>query len=70
METKKTTRRQFYAVLTTITDTKSTATLMGMVRAEDKPEGEFKSTNRADYYIDYFNTKEEAQRFIEVNDIR
>lgn len=70
METKETKKREFYAVLTTITDTKSTVTLLGKVMAETKPDNEFKFTNRADYYKDYFSTKEEAERFIEVNDIR
>lgn len=70
METKETKKREFYAVLTTITDTKSTVTLLGKVMAEAKPENEFKSTNRADYYKDYFNTKEEAEKFMNENDIR
>lgn len=35
--------------------------------AEERPANSFKSTNRADYYFDWFDSKEEAEKFITEN---
>lgn len=42
---------------------------MGEVQAEAKPENTVKSIGTTDYYMDYFDTQEEAEEFVEENSI-
>ena len=58
----------FYCVATTIFS--SGNTIMNIVAsqaAEERPANGCKSTNRADYYYDWFDSKEEAEIFITEN---
>lgn len=59
----------FYCVSTTIYDSGRAALCINRVEAEKKPENTFKSTPRADYYNDYFNTAEEAEKYYTDNNI-
>lgn len=60
--------KTYHAVAMTI-GRSTTTRYMGEVQAETKPESTVKSTARADYYMDYFDTKEEAERFVAENAI-
>lgn len=56
----------FYCVATTIRDNgRCSCSIVDSVEAETKPENKCKSTNRADYYTDWFETLEDAKRFVE-----
>lgn len=56
---------KFYSVSTVIYDDGRSSCCMGQsVEAEKRPENKLTSTGRADYYIDWFDTLEEAQEFI------
>lgn len=58
----------FYCVATTVFS--SGKTVMNIVTsqaAEERPANSCKSTNRADYYCDWFDSKEEAENFITEN---
>lgn len=59
----------FYCVSTTIYDCGRTTLCISHVEAEEKPKNSFKSTPRADYYNDYFDTAEEAEKFYADNNI-
>lgn len=56
--------KRFYAVSTIVTDKETTCKVIGWQDAEDKPACSFKSNSRADYYIDWFESKEEAEEFV------
>ncbi|MCF0187911.1 MAG: hypothetical protein HUK04_00230 [Bacteroidaceae bacterium] len=58
-------KKTFFCVCMTILDKGGTLCHIYPVEAETKPESEFKSTLRRDVYWDYFDTKEEAQTFID-----
>lgn len=58
----------YYCVSTTILD--SGKVLMNLVTSRaaiEKPNNTSKSTNRGDYYLDWFDSKEEAENFIKNN---
>ena len=57
-------KRKFYAVSTIIKDCDIISNLIGYQYAEEKPANSFKSKNRTDYYIDWFESKEEAEEFV------
>lgn len=56
--------KRFYAVSTVVTDKETTCKVIGYQDAEDKPDCSFKHNSRADYYIDWFESKEEAEEFV------
>lgn len=54
----------YYAVTTTIDDKgKVTANITSTIQAAVKPEQAFKSTSRKDIYVDWFESREEAEQF-------
>lgn len=56
----------YYCVATTIKDDgRATQNLVEERTCETKPENKCKTTSRADYYLDWFDTLEEAQLFVE-----
>lgn len=59
--------KTYYVVSTVISGTRSTirstVNMAGTVKATEKPETKFRSTKLADYYLDYFDTLEEAEKF-------
>lgn len=58
----------YYCVATTVFNSgKTIMNLVASQTAESRPENTFKSTNRADYYCDWFDTKEDAENFIAEN---
>lgn len=58
----------FYCVATTVFSSgKTVMNLVASQAAEERPANSFKSTNRADYYCDWFDSKEEAEKFITEN---
>lgn len=61
--------KTFHAVAITIGPVRSTTRYVGEVQAEKKPESTVKSTGSTDYYMDYFDTQEEAERFVAENAI-
>ena len=54
----------FYCVSMTIYEDLRVETHISSVAAYPKPKSSYKETHRADYYLDYFNTLEEAQKFV------
>lgn len=58
----------YHAVTTTVGEHGCFIKYAGEVQAEAKPENSVKSPARADYYMDYFDTKEEAEEFIAENE--
>lgn len=58
----------YHAVTTTVGEHGCFIKYAGEVQAETKPENSVKSTARADYYMDYFDTEEEAEEFIAENE--
>lgn len=55
----------YYIVTSTFFDDGHSAIKQaGCVQAEKKPESAFKSSSRADYYVDYFDSAEEAINFV------
>lgn len=54
----------YHCVCMTIYDNGGSECHISTIEAETKPESEFKSTSRRDIYKDYFDTKEEAETFI------
>lgn len=61
------TERTFYCVSMVIHDDLRTEMHISTVVADTKPENTSCSTSRADYYKDYFDTKEEAEKFYRDN---
>lgn len=59
--------KKYYAVATTITDKFIKCTLVAIEKRESKPEGSFRSTPVADYYIDWFESADEAVEFMGKN---
>lgn len=60
--------KTYYCVATTIPDRgKSVISLVNTMLSKEKPSNSFKSTSRADYYLDWFDTEEEAKDFIDKN---
>lgn len=58
----------FYCVATTVFSSgKTVMNIVASQTAEERPANSFKSTNRADYYCDWFDSKEEAEKFIAEN---
>lgn len=63
-------KQTFYAVATTIFDDgRAIVRLVGTQVDWVCPKNKVHSTPRADRYIDWFESKEEAERFIEENTI-
>lgn len=58
-------KNTYYCVSNVITDDLKSNTHISTVEAETKPQSTFRSTNRADYYKDYFDSLAEAEQFIE-----
>lgn len=54
----------YYCVCMAILDNGGSDCHIYTVEAETKPKSEFKSTRRRDVYKDYFDTREEAEEFI------
>ena len=57
----------YHVVVTKITDRRNTMRYGGIVKADTLPPCEFTSTAKADTYVDYFESKEEADLFIRTN---
>lgn len=58
--------KKYWVVVTTFDDRgKVTANIVDVVDAEQKPEQGYKSTKSKDIYTDYFETLEEAKKFVE-----
>lgn len=58
--------KTFYCVSTVVRDNgQCSCNIVDAVESEMKPENKCKSTSRADYYTDWFETLEDAQRFVE-----
>lgn len=57
--------KKYFAVATTITDRGVSCNLIASEEAVIKPQSTFRTTSRADYYVDWFESEEEAQRFID-----
>jgi len=56
----------YYCVTTSFNDRgRVTAGLTNIIEAEEKPENKFRETRRKDIYIDWFESEEEANAFIE-----
>lgn len=58
----------FYCVKSTIYDSGRVTICISHVEADEKPQNSYKSTNRADYYNDYFDTLEDAENFKKENE--
>lgn len=58
----------FYCVTSTIYDSGRATICINHVEADEKPQNSYKSTNRADYYNDYFDTLEDAENFKKENE--
>lgn len=59
--------KTFHAVAMIVGPVRCTTRYVGEVQAEKKPESTVKSTRSTDYYMDYFDTQEEAEEFISEN---
>ena len=58
--------KKYYGVITTFDDHgKVTANLIDVKESDKKPENEFKSTKQKDIYIDWFESLQRANQFIE-----
>lgn len=58
--------KKYYGVITTFDDYgKVTANLIDVKESDKKPENEFKSTKQKDIYIDWFESLQRANQFIE-----
>lgn len=58
--------KTYYCATTSFDDRgRVTAALTNIIEAEEKPENEFRETHRKDIYIDWFESEEEANAFIE-----
>lgn len=58
--------KKYYGVITTYDDYgKVTANLIDVKEGDQKPENEFKSTEKKDIYIDWFESLQRANQFIE-----
>ena len=57
----------FYCVTTTVYDNGRTSMHIIPQQAETKPQNSMRSTNRADYYCDWFDTLEQANSFMRDN---
>lgn len=61
-------KQTFYAVATTVFDDGRTIVRMAGTQVDwVRPKNKFHSTPRADRYIDWFDSKAEAEQFIEEN---
>lgn len=57
--------KTFWSVTTTIDDRgRIIANITSSIEANEKPDNVFKSTNRFDVYIDWFDNLQEAQDFV------
>lgn len=59
----------YHAVAMTIGLIRCSTRYMGKIQAETKPESTVKLIGTTDYYMDYFDTKEDAERFVADNAI-
>lgn len=57
----------FYCVTTTVYDGGRATMHIIPQQAEAKPQNSMRSTNRADYYCDWFDTLEQANSFMSDN---
>lgn len=58
--------KKYYCVATTIKDNGVVSmNIVSTTIADKKPENSYKSTPRADLYLDWFDSEDEAQNFIE-----
>lgn len=58
--------KKYFGVITTYDDYgKVTANLIDVKEGDQKPENEFKSTEKKDIYIDWFESLQRANQFIE-----
>ena len=59
--------KTYYCVATTIRDNAPvTSHIIDIKEAEEKPKSTMKSTPRADYYCDWFESREDAEEFIQI----
>lgn len=66
--TKPMTKQTFYAVATTIFDDgRAIVRMAGTAEDYVKPTNKFHSTARADRYVDWFESKAEAEEFVANN---
>ena len=56
----------YYVVKTVVTDKKAHIFCDGEIKADAKPENHSEFNRRADIYTDYFNAKQEAEQFVEM----
>lgn len=56
--------KRFYAVATTISNRGTKCKLVAEQHFEFKPQGSHTSTTSADYYVDWFESKEGAEEFV------
>lgn len=58
--------KKFYCVCTRVFDSgRIDCNIVDTVQAEEKPAQSFRSTIRCDTYVDYFDSLEAAQAFVE-----
>lgn len=58
--------KKYYVVVTTFDDRGRVVTnIVDTIKAKTKPELQCRSTRNADIYTDYFETLEEAKKFVE-----
>lgn len=55
--------KEYYGVVNTYDDKGKVNSSIISQRAEHKPENSFKETRKADIYIDWFDTYDEAEEF-------
>ena len=58
--------KKYFVVVSTFDNRGNvTASIVDTIKAEKKPEQDYKSTRSKDIYTDYFDTLEEAKEFVE-----
>ncbi len=57
--------KTYYAVTSSFDDHgRTTAALTSVIEAESKPDDSFRSTARKDIYVDWYETREEAEEAV------
>ena len=59
--------KTYHLVKTIIRDTHSIIRYEGVVESEEKPTNKFASSPKEDVYEDYFDTEEDALKFVREN---
>lgn len=59
--------KTYYCVATNVPDRGAvTSNVIDCIEAKEKPQSTMKSTPRADYYCDWFESREDAEEFIQI----